>query len=396
MSLLLKKELVSAAKAAADWLVKNQVIDELDANYGRFLYCCNLETGYSEKSTGWQTGVGIIALLWMNTAEKNESYLKAAERAARYVLSLQVLESESPHQFGTFREETPQTQWMHPRDGVSVAWGLLCLYSQTSNDIYLRAARRYADWHLANAWHKSWPVATVQLGPNGRTDSKIQANCQGGTAGFFLQLARVTGDYSYSQQGAKPILDYYIAHFLEPSGKPHVLYCPETDSWDTEKPHSPVGGEAEDFGSGWLEMHRYNDDFSAISLLQGYLELGDRQYLKAAGAYADWLASTQNPDGGFGTPTAEAGSSCVPLFLLDYAAVEKTDKYEDVISRAVSHLLKLQIKSDVCESNGGFLCLDNLCRNDSGKWVNIRNTSYGIAALLKTAGFCGPAFQACC
>lgn len=390
--MITKKQLyIEAATHAGDWLVRNQVCNILDANNGRFFYCYNLKTSYFEMSTSWQSGMGIISLLWLYKLSGDKKYLKAAEYASSYILSLQVLDSDDPSKFGAFREETPQTEWMHPRDSISAAWGLLSLYQFTDNTRCLKAAQRFADWHIANVWHQGWPVATVNLGPSGLATDHMQVSCQGGSALFFMQLARITGNEIYITKGAKPLLDYYVLHFIEPNGRPHVLYDPVVDDWGIEEELCNNGRLG--FQKSWIEMHRYNDDFAGISLLEGYNIIGEKKYLESAKNYASWLCESLNKDGSFGEYSIEVASSSVPLFLMELKKQIADPLYDKAINKSLGHLLSLQISNMNPKVDGGFLGLDNKCQLDPNSWVNIRNTAYSIVALLKAAGCDGVALK---
>jgi uncharacterized protein YyaL (SSP411 family) len=378
---------IKAAENAGNWLLRNQVIDQRDANCGRFLYCCNIKTGYFQRSTNWQTGMGVLALLWLYNFTGNKEYLEAAELAADYLLSLQVVDADTPEILGGFREVTPQTPSMTTRDSTSAAWGLLGLLQITGRDDLLKAVKRFADWQLKYAWQNGWPARIICLHTRAGTKKRItpewviQNNAQAGAAEFFMDLAMETGTANYAEQGARRILDYYIKHFLEPSGKPHILYDPIAKNWDVDKPGKRLNGS--EIPEGWFNMHRLNDDFAASALIKGYQLLHNKKYLTSAQAYAKWVSEQQLENGGFGTPEVEVATSCAPLFLMDLRTVTGDDKYDKTIESSLERLLELQISSDNKMVDGGFLCLDNRCESDPGNWVNIRNTSYSIMALLK-------------
>lgn len=387
---------IKAAEHAGNWLLQNQVIDQQDANCGRFLYCCNIKTGYFQRSTNWQTGMGILALLWLYNFTSKNKYLEAAELASEYLLSLQVLDADKPEGYGGFREETPQTQWMTTRDATSAAWGLLGLFQITGKYDLLIATKRFADWHFKNAWQNGWPTRIVCLNPksgyrrNMSPEWVIQNNAQAGAAEFFLDLAMETGIVKYAEMGSRRLLDYYIKHFLEPSGQPHILYDPIAKNWDVDKPGERLNGSR--IPEGWFNMHRLNDDFAASALLKGYQVLHDKRYLTAVEAYAKWVTAQQLNNGGFGNPEVEVAASCAPLFLMDLRTVTGDDKYDNVIKKSLERLLELQVSSDDKMVDGGFLCLDKNCESDPGNWVNIRNTSYSIMALLKAVNLNGTAY----
>ena len=209
-----------------------------------------------------------------------------------------------------------------------------------------------------------------------------------------MQLAKITKQDKYLQKSALPILDFYAEFFLNSLGLPSVVYDSETQK--TERDIEPSQLKAQGFhgfNSDWIQMHRFNDDFAALALLQGYICTDNKQYLQRANAYADWLTKNQNDDGSFGLPPVEAASSVIPIFLIDLQKTTETDRYKKVIENALSHLLSIQQQSENKKINGAMLCLSNTCRQDPKKWVNIRNTAYSIVALLKQASFIGPAYQ---
>lgn len=380
----MEKTNFSAAVRAGRWLLENQVVDPLDANNGRFLYCVNLETGYYELSTGWQTGVGILALLKLAERDRENSteYLESAKLAVKYILSLQYLAPDKPEVFGAFREETPQTQWLHPRDSVTCAWALAKLYEVAEDEEYLVAAERFACWHLRYAWKKGWPVSTVQIKPSGLAFDpfgEIQGNFQCGSANFFMLLTKICKNNEYTDKLAKPLLEYYCDKFLSVSGRPYVLFNPSLpDTYSCDKPAKGVP-------EGWLQMHRYNDDFAALALLRGSIDIGKEEYLHAATNYLQWLEKQQNPDGSFGKPViAEVASSCVALLADEYRRITSSERFETMRQKALKHLLTMQQESSDKRISGAFLGLDNKCRSMPDSWVNIRNTSYAILACLKS------------
>ena len=114
---------LEAAGLTADWLLNNQLRDEMDANRGRVLEFVDKVSGRSRYTRSWDTGIAILALLAMHSATGEARYLEGATLAGEYVKSLQCLDPAQPLLYGAFRELTPQTPWLHPRDTVSAAWG---------------------------------------------------------------------------------------------------------------------------------------------------------------------------------------------------------------------------------------------------------------------------------
>jgi len=121
----LKPECLSRARKLADWFVANQVTRPHLADCGRYANGLRVR-GPAEKpslTTNWTTGMTAIAMLmaWRRTG--NEKHLQSAQVAGDYLKSLQILDARNPAAFGLFREATPQTDFCHPRDALSAAWG---------------------------------------------------------------------------------------------------------------------------------------------------------------------------------------------------------------------------------------------------------------------------------
>ncbi|WOO41542.1 hypothetical protein [Rubellicoccus peritrichatus] len=372
----------ASAVKAGDWMVNNQVRKPFDANYGRLLYARLVKGGWDAYSTNWTTGFGAIALLSLYDLTKDEKYLESAEYAIRYIKSLQCLDSRKPCSFGAIVEETPQSEWIHPRDGLSAAWALLCYGRYMSDAQCIERAVLYADWILKNAYRRNWILATVALGPSGRDTDITQASCQGGAILFFLDLYRETQNFHYLD-AAHSMSDYYVEKFISPDGEITILYDDLTGRRYEDE------ASLKKFSYDWREMHKINDDFSGISLIESFQQFGVSTYRDRLKAYAKWIFKKQNADGGFMKPELEVGSATAVIFLTKYLEIaepEEVAQIEDTIARSLHHLMSLQQVSDDKGVNGAFLGMNSACTYGNGEWINLRVSAYGVFALLMQSG----------
>ena len=367
-----------AAIRAGEWYLRNQVHDPLDANRGRYLYCREIPTKEFERSTGWQTGFGAFAMLSLHRLTGEQRYLDSAALAMEYMKSLQILDARHPSQFGALREETPQTNWLHPRDAVSAAWALLGYGRYVKDADCLERARLYADWMLRQAFAGDWPLTTVHLGAGGAETSDLRLSCQSGGILFFHDMYDATQDFRY-QDAACRMSEYYVRHFLTEPGELQTVIDPLGNRRESDLENF------ERWPKAWREMHQVNDDFGGIAMVRSIEVFQQPLHRERLRAFAQWLVAWQKPSGGFMEPAMEVASATVPIFLHAYRRIatpaERT-QYDEVCRKALAHLLSQQQTSDDPQVDGAFLCLDNKCRFGQGRWVNIRCTSYAVIALL--------------
>jgi hypothetical protein len=137
-----KKQTVEAALKGLDFLVRHQVTDDNDANFGRFV--CQYDY-IQNKYTG------------------KEAYLDAAQRAVKYLAALQFFGPDNDRMRGMIREITPQTTWAHPRDALTAAWAMLDWSQHAGQQDYFERSRMFAEWFLNVAMEKGYPYWTVLL-----------------------------------------------------------------------------------------------------------------------------------------------------------------------------------------------------------------------------------------
>jgi hypothetical protein len=372
-----------AALKAGDWLLKTQRTKYDDANRGRFFYAVNLETGYIELSTGWQTGFAVIALLSLHRLSGEKRHLEAAKLGIDYIKTLQVLDPRRKNLIGAIREETPQTNWLHPRDALSAAWAMLAYGTYANDRDCLERAVLFGDWLMSYGMRGDWPLCTVNLGPGGHDSDDLQGSFQSGGILFFIDLYKATQDMRYYDMALR-MSNYYVENFIDDSGRITVLIDPIGNN--------PGVNDNDKWPLAWQRMHQVNDDFGGIALAGSYELFRQESYRQRLSAYFAWLQAAGNGDGSFLEPVMEVGSATVPIFLNSYAKLAPQSEQpaiETLRTQSLDFLLSLQQHVEADNVNGAFLGMDNKCRDGLGKWVNIRCSAYAIIALLQPSGHAG-------
>lgn len=375
------KRLLSGAVSGGNWLVNNQICDTLDANCGRFAAEVIVpEKRVSEWSTNWTTGMGILSLVLLHKHTGDGKWLAAALRAAKYLESLQVLGTRDARINGLFREIMPQTDWCHPRDALTAAWGLLQLGQHTGNQEYIERALIFADWFLKFAMHENYPAWTCYT--DQRPPYLMLGSFHGGSPLFFMDLFALTGQRKWLDKAALPILKRYLEIFAKSDGSIDVVIDPQTGK-------SPLRRKEWRNVQAWAYMHKINDDFTALAMLRAFRVTGNKLYLKAASKFLAWVMTQQNSDGSFGTPTVPSGTASLILELADMAEITGEQNYTDAALRAAEFLLSSQqraCRAPLCR--GGFYGMHGLNGTRLNYALHIRTTTYAIAGLLRLKGGC--------
>lgn len=364
-----------AAIRAGEWFLRTQVKDEFDSNRGRYLYCRHIKSDLMQRSSNWQTGFGVMAMLSLHKLTGEQKYMDSAALAVEWIKALQVLDQRDPACYGAFREETHLFNWCHPRDALSAAWGLLYYSNYRDDAECLDRAILYADWMIEHAFKGDWPMCTFQLGPGGREDDDLKGSFQSGGILFFLDLYDATENKKYLDI-ARRMSDYYVHNFLNDKGELAVLI--------------DLAAEFEDrWPEDWRKMHQVNDDFGGIALVAAYELFGRQEYSDRLHAFVKWLLTMEKDGGGFLEPEMEVGCATVPILLSRYLSIAPENEkanLEAVIERCLNRLLQFQQTSSDIQIDGAFLGMDNQCRVGNGEWVNIRCTAYALFALLMQTG----------
>lgn len=374
----LKQDFLQAAVRTGDWILRNLNADPHDANWGRVLGYYNLKSGKIHRGTNWTNGTSTMGLLMLHRRTGEARYLDAAKLAAGYIQSLQILDARRPAAFGAFREETPQMTWCYPRDGLTAAWALLWMFEHTGDEEYLYRVKLFNDWFLRVAMKDGWPLWEINW--RGDPYNRRHGSFHGGDTAYFFDYYRVTGDDRHLDRGLRFIADTVLERFLGPDGRYKIVWDPDRNEYldHEDVPEHP---------QFWQIMHRYNDDFTTIGLLDAFLYYRDRTYLDRVVAFADWLLSEQRPDGSYGDPFIASASATAPMMLIDLARITGESKYYDSSVAAGRHLLTLQENElvDDPKALGGLY-------GEAGRLgapreaINIRVTSYAVMAFLRLEG----------
>jgi hypothetical protein len=375
------KQILKSALHAGDWFVNTQNKDSESGDLGRFIYALKLETKEYWLSSGWQTAFGVFALLSLHNATKDDKYLQAAEGGIKYIKTLQILDQRKPCYFGAIREVSPQSEWMHPRDALSAAWGMLGYHLYTNEQDCLERAILYADWMLKYALIDDWVVATVNLGnKKTRSADDLVASCQSGSILFLIEMYKVTQDLRY-YDAAYRMANYYVVNLISKDG---VITCIKDRIGN-----NPDVNNTEKWPIDWQKMHQVNDDFGGIALVEAYRIFKKEEYRQRCSAYLGWLEKTVNKDGSYLDPVIEVGSATAPIFLLSFESIANSSekvRARKLIEKNISYLLSIQQKSKDKLVDGAFLGMDGMCRAGHGNWINIRCTSYATIALCRLLG----------
>lgn len=259
------------AELAGHWYCNNQNTDEQpwggiadSADKGRFVYEYILHKN-EHRSRGmgvWGQAIAIMNLydLARQFAGDAGRFTCAARLGAAYLASLQVTDFRLPKSIGGFRESSPQTAESYPRDAVTGGFGICRLFKETQDQEWLDRAKLFADWWIKHGTDSNgWPYITFNLdkqyGHNRSMDvvgeenggEFVKGDWQAGSAIFFYQLYKLTGDERYISQGLDPLINGLVKIYAENRGKPVI-----------------------DGFHGVVPISYGNDDFALVALVCAY------------------------------------------------------------------------------------------------------------------------------
>lgn len=368
--------LLDRAVKCGEWMVRNQVKDRMDANNGRGIRSYDLRTGYKVLTGNWMTGTMCMSLLalWKRTGD--ERYLECAQRAGRYIMSLQVMDQRD-HYYGAIREITPQSMEFAPRDATTAAWGLVWLYEATKNEKYLDRAVLFGNWLIEKGMYRGWPMYAIYMQPE-LEHFYSRGSFHSGTGLFFHDLFRVSGDQRYIERGMLPIATLYRDEHIRDDGSLILERDPFTGK---------VTETVDDYkGRDLPAMHSVNDDFGAEMLIQASRLFDDDSFIKRAQLYAHWVASIQDPDGGYFGGRIPSGPAVSAMYLRDIGEICGDSALLEAADRALKKVVESQ------HLDTGDPCVDGAFQGmyegaEPDKWgricVNMRATAYSLMALLK-------------
>lgn len=369
------------AKRTGDWIVNNQYVTNPDwdvkpyedfdmnedMNYGRFVRNYVLTTGkVTHLSTNWISGMTIYGLLMLRDLTGDDKYLESAIKGSYYLKALQNVMDSNPAYRGAFSERITSNRWCAPRDALSAAWGILRLYQSSGDTELLARSEMFADWHMNNAMPDGYPIGYFFF--SDRSNRDFLANCQGGSALYYYDLYKTTGKEVYLAQMLK-IVDYYVRHFINDDGSVNIFFDCKS-------------GKAGDNDSAWADMHKYNDDFSALGILAAYYVTGKRDYLDSVIKYMNWTVSRQNPEtGGFGAMELSVSSCVGALNCLNIFLITGDSKFMKSGIKAMTHLEKYSVDCpDDPRIHGGILGLDVCKVSKNNDVLCLRVSMYALYA----------------
>jgi hypothetical protein len=369
-----KTQLLNAATACGEWMLANQVQDRLDANRGRFLYVYDADNGFFRRTHNWNTGCAAMALLALYRRTGEDRYLHAAELAARYIVSLQVMDARDTLYYGAFREITPQSIEFAPRDATSAAWALVWVYRETKNPLYLDRAVQFGRWHMEHAMHEGWPLYACYMDES-MDNYYAQGAFQSGTGLFYHDLFLASGDARFIARGFRPIAERYRDHFFHEDGS----VIGERDAFTKQVTRSDSDTKA----------HSHNDDFGAAMLQMAADFFGDETFREKALLFARWLAGDQDDDGAFRSSREPAGTPVALMYYHDLGTHYDDETLLAAREPALARLLATQFKDTGDPRLDGAFQGRYENENDPGtepygrRCVNMRTNAYAVMALLK-------------
>lgn len=368
------KKALEAALLGANWFVNNQV--DLagktcrDANGGRYMYNGHVFSDYQTMGIDWTMARALFVLNTAYKATKDKKYLDSIAKGLKYIKSLQILDKRDKSLFGVFHEETPQSYWVYPRDGIELADALYEYYLITKDEDALYRADAFMKWFEQETLFETengltWVYRRVDF--DGKKDTAL-ASCEGGNTMALSHAFKISGKKKYKKAMIK-IMDSQLVLYHKKAG-------PFVDSGKQKNHHVSDGG------------HIDNDDGAGVGLLCAYDITGDEKYLEHAKTLADYHISKE------GNYNIICAFPAVANFLLEMARTTGETKYSEAVTKHLDKILALQIK-DAKNKNcyGAFIGEDeggiNYVPNYSPKpeeMVTTRTTAFACLALFKIAG----------
>ena len=363
--------LLERAKLAADWIMRNQVLNRQDANRGRSIRSYDAKSHEKVLTGNWMCGniANTLSALFKRTGDSK--YLESAEFAARYLMSLQVMDRHDSH-FGAIRELTPQSIEFAPRDGVGGAWGLVWFAEATGKSQYLDRAVLFGDWLVEKGMYRGWPLYAVYMDDN-MENFYSRGHFHSGTGLFLYDLFRMTGDQKYIERGLLPIAQIYRDDFIMEDG----FLVKERD---------PFTGAVTDPKEKNEPSYAVNDDFGALMMIAASKLFNDRSFVEKAGRFAHWLASFQQDDGGFFDGKVPSGVPVSMMTFNDLGETLEDQQLKQAGQRCLKKLLTMQYieAKDPCIQGGFTGIYEGEEPNREGRTcVNMRTSGYALQALLK-------------
>lgn len=378
------KRYLERALMAAEWFVNSQTgtdTHRFNADRGRFLYYYFIPEKKHVPGINWTQGRALFVLSEAYSLTKDKRFLESAEFGARYVAALQIMDPFHGAVVGAIRERIPQDGYCGVLDGAQAATGLLMLEKVTGKTDYLRRVQAFCDFLLRHfSPEEGMPDfvdldADPQVGFRPEADWSCIKHCSAIT---LWHLFRRTGNERYL-----PPLIYAADHILKCQRSDGAFNnCSDIRTFKHEpKPNHHWGrGEGDD---------RYllrNDDGIVTVVLAAHQHTGNKRYLDAMVAYADWIVENEPHERPFCGFPIQADN------VLDIGRAAGKHYSQWVLDNLDEHLLKLQVTdSDDLKAKGGFRGEDEedeggIFGGASLDYVPTRTTCYAAGTLFRLSG----------
>lgn len=323
--------LIDRAVGCGDWMVANQVTDRFDANRGRGIRSYDARTGESVLTGNWMTGTMLMSLPALAKRTGIDAYRDAA------------------------------------------AWGLAWLGTETGERLHLDRARLFANRLIDRGRYRGWPLCAIYMDDS--PDNFYSRGCfQSGAGPFFYDLFRFTGEAKYIERGLPPIASIYRDDFILENGRLVQERDPFTNRVTAPKPDETG-----------LPVHALNDDFGSEMLLAAFRLFEDPSYPEAAGRYARWVASVQEPDNGCEGGRAPSAAPVSEMYLRDIGEEIGDAALVEASGRSLAKLIDMQCQeTGNPRIDGGFQGIYE--GEEADRWgrtcVNLRASCYALMALI--------------
>ena len=383
-----KLQFLHHSELAGHWYCNNQNTDERpwggiaeSADKGRFVYEYILHKNTARGMGVWGQAIAIMNLFDLARRVPSEAgrFTQAARLAADYLKTLQVTDFRLPKSIGGFRECTPQTPESYPRDAVTGGFGLCRLFKETQEQEWLDRAKMFADWWILHGTDANgWPFITFHIdkqhGHNhamqtfGEEDSgaeMVKGDWQAGSAIFFYQLYKLTGEARYIEQGFDPLIRGLARIYEENRGKPVV-----------------------DGFHGVVPISHGNDDFALVALVCAYRLTHEQRLLDLPLERIAAQNRLMDEDGSYPSFGGTFVSGINNLEFLKLVETEKLNldirEVERCVRQTAKFGLTLQVKegTDLRQLGG----LYGQSSHDVARtWIHQRSTAYSINFYLRLA-----------
>ena len=384
-----KMQFLHHAELAGHWYCNNQNTNERpwggiadSADMGRFVYEYILHKNTARGMVVWGQAIAIMNLYDLARRVPAEAgrFTQAARLGADYFRTLQVTDFRLPKSIGGFRESTPQTPESYPRDAVTGGFGLCRLFRETQDQEWLDRAKLFADWWINHGTDANgWPYITFHIdqqrghnramptfGEEGGGTELVKGDWQAGSAIFFHQLYKLTGDVRYIEKGLDPLIRGLVQ-----------IYAANRDK--------PVA----DGFHGVVPISYGNDDFALVALVCAYRLTHERSLLELLVERIAAQNRLMDEDGSYPSFGGTFVSGINNLEFLKLVETEKLDLDTADVMRCVRKTaafgLTLQVKEGTdLRLLGGLY--DQSSHGVARTWIHQRSTAYSINFYLRLAG----------